>query len=803
MKRLSFFILFAWVMAILSAHAYKKESIDITVNGQQRNMVVFTPNTTQTKMPLMIVTHGMNQNPEYQYDSDKFYNLIDTAKFVVAYLRSDGSTWDIGGTKDQNFVLQTIDEMATRYGINTNRVYWSGFSMGSMLMYHCMANVQDKIAAFAPTSGIQFSEQPWNACKQPVNLIHCHAYGDDVFGYEQYGIHDYVQNMAKMNQFTTYIKLENYNPGSWYTGDKEVWSSDKNGSIVELFSYNNGGHWPMDGNAKEIWNFCKRFSLQTVEEQYLAVYKQAADLIEEWKDTPEMTAKAVYSTLKNALETYSPDHVKSEADMNKAISRLSAYITAFERSSANVTKKTNGGTIDQPEGFDPNFHIYLCFGQSNMEGNAKIEAQDRRDIDPRFKMMAAVDMPTSSRTKGQWYTAYPPLCRDWTGLTPADYFGREMVANLPDSISVGVINVAVGGCAIELFDEDQCADYISKAANWLQGYCHEYNDNPYRTLINLAKEAQKVGVIKGILLHQGCSNNTQPDWPVKVKRVYIRMLNDLGLKEEETPLLIGELLSQQMGGVCWGHNAVIAKTPAVIPNAHVISSADCPGAADGLHFTAEGYRMIGKRYAETMLELLGKTQQIDFDSAADPFPLSPEAFNPSLYLQGTFKKMGKAASYAGDYEGSFGGWRYSKGIDLSAYNYLVVKLMRTASCKPVVKLFDIDDYLSPCYSYEMGTAKTAVIDLHDMQTPDGTPVDPSHIYMAGVETHGKTLLYFDQVFLSMDGENPATAIEAPTAASSSEPSEVYNLNGVRIHQLQRGMNIVRYKDNTTKKVFVP
>ena len=26
---------------------------------------------------------------------------------------------------------------------------------------------------------------------------------------------------------------------------------------------------------------------------------------------------------------------------------------------------------------DANFHIYLCLGQSNMEGNAKVEEQDR------------------------------------------------------------------------------------------------------------------------------------------------------------------------------------------------------------------------------------------------------------------------------------------------------------------------------------------------------------------------------------------------------------------------------------------
>lgn len=803
MKRL-LLLMCVGLLVVCSTFAYKQESIDIQVNGQSRNMVVFTPDVQQKNMPLMIVTHGMNQNPEYQYGSDKFYNLIDTAKFVVAYLRSDGNTWDIGGTKDQNFVLQTIDEMASRYGINTNRVYWSGFSMGSMLMYHCMANVQDKIAAFAPTSGVQFSEQPWNACKKPVNLIHCHAYGDEVFNYTDYSIHDYVQNMAKMNGFTTYIKVENYNPGSWYTGDKEVWSGGKNGSVVELFSYNNGGHWPMDANSREIWNFCKRFSLQTLEEQYLELYKEGVDLIEEWKDTPEMTSKGVYRSLAAALETYSPDNVKTESSMTKAIAKLTSYITVFEKSAAGMTKKVNGGAMEQPQGFDPNFHIYLCFGQSNMEGNAKIEAQDRVEVDPRFRMMSAVDMPSSARKKGDWYIAYPPLCRDWTGLTPADYFGRAMVENLPDSISVGVINVAVGGCAIELFDEDQCADYIKNAADWLQSYCREYDNNPYRTLINLAKEAQKVGVIKGILLHQGCSNNTQPDWPVKVKRVYLRMLSELGLKEEETPLLVGELLSQKMGGVCWGHNSVIANTNKVIPNAHVVSSADCPGASDGLHFTAEGYRMIGKRYAEVMLNLLDKTQKIDFDiTDGNPFPLTSEAFNPSLYLQGTFKKMGSvAASFKGTHDGNFGGWRYSKGIDLSDYNYLVVKLMRSSACKPVVKIFDTDDYLNPCYSKEIGTAKSAVIDLREMKASNGAPIDPAHIYMVGISTNGQSEVYLSDVFLSMDGETNATGVEGLQAPGSAASCEVYSLSGVRLAQPQKGVNVMRYSDGTVKKVLI-
>ena len=255
--------LFLMLLSVLQISAYKKESIDIDVNGKKRNMVVFTPNTLPAKSPLFIVTHGMNQDPEYQYGSDKMYEMIDTAKFVITYLRSDGTTWDTGGTKDQNFVIKTIDEMAKRFDIDTDRVYWSGFSMGSMLIHHCIGSMQDKIAAFAPTSGIQFSEQPWNNCKKPVNLLECIAYDDDVFGYEQYGIHAYIENYAKHDKHTRYSKTANYKPisSSWYNGDLEKWTGGDNGGEVWLYSYHNGGHWPMDLNRHLIWNFCKRFSL--------------------------------------------------------------------------------------------------------------------------------------------------------------------------------------------------------------------------------------------------------------------------------------------------------------------------------------------------------------------------------------------------------------------------------------------------------------------------------------------------------------------------------------------------------------
>lgn len=253
---------------------------------------------------------------------------------------------------------------------------------------------------------------------------------------------------------------------------------------------------------------------------------------------------------------------------------------------------------------DTNFQIYLSFGQSNMEGNAKIETQDTVAVDNRFQVLETVNCPEIGREIGKWYTAKPPLCRCKTGLTLTDYFGRTMVAQLPKKVKVGIINVAVGGCKIELFDKDKYENYMTTAPDWMKGMVKEYDGNPYARLVEMAKIAQKTGVIKGILLHQGESNTGDTLWTKKVKIVYDNLMKDLNLDPKKVPLLAGEVVNADQGGVCASMNAIIATLPKTIPNSYVISSSGCTVAKDNLHFNAAGYRELGKRYAEKMLTLL-------------------------------------------------------------------------------------------------------------------------------------------------------------------------------------------------------
>lgn len=256
----------------------------------------------------------------------------------------------------------------------------------------------------------------------------------------------------------------------------------------------------------------------------------------------------------------------------------------------------------------PDFHIYLGFGQSNMEGGPSVSGLAAANV--RFQVMSVVNCPSMNppRTMGKWYTANPPLVKCTAGPGIVDWFGRNLVDSLPQNIKVGVILVTVIGAKIELFDKVGYQAYLNDPSteDWLRNAAREYGTSPYGRIIEMAKLAQKDGVIKGILLHQGESNVGDNQWATKVKKIYDDMVADLGLDATKLPLLAGEVVNADMGGTAAGANIQIAKLPGVLPNSFVISSSKVTAGGDKLHFNAEGHKEFGKRYATTMLSFLAK-----------------------------------------------------------------------------------------------------------------------------------------------------------------------------------------------------
>ncbi len=291
--------------------------------------------------------------------------------------------------------------------------------------------------------------------------------------------------------------------------------------------------------------------------------------------------------------------------MKKVLSTILLCAIALTMSAQKAGAKK--AAVKEP---DPNFYIFLCFGQSNMEGNARPEAVDLASPGPRFLLMPAVDFPAANgrpeRKMGEWCEASAPLCRANTGLTPADWFGRTLVASLPENIKIGVIHVAIGGIDIKGFLPDSIDNYVkTKAPGWMKGMLAAYDNNPYERLVTLAKKAQKDGVIKGILMHQGETNTGDPKWAGMVKQVYENLCGDLQLKPEEVNLYAGNIVQADGKGVCIGCKKQIDELPQTIHTSQVISSDNCSNGPDRLHFDAAGYRELGCRYGEAVARHLG------------------------------------------------------------------------------------------------------------------------------------------------------------------------------------------------------
>ncbi|MBQ0157357.1 MAG: carbohydrate-binding protein [Bacteroidales bacterium] len=258
---------------------------------------------------------------------------------------------------------------------------------------------------------------------------------------------------------------------------------------------------------------------------------------------------------------------------------------------------TQGGSdVDPKEALQ----VYIAIGQSNMWGNATVQSSDKATHD-RIKMMSTAN---SRGNVGSWIPAVPPMCAPGAGYSLADNFIRTMADGVPECVTIGVIPVAIAGASFKAFDPNQCGSYFSSSESWLQNMAKEYDNNPYKRIVECAKKAQETGVIKGIIVHQGESDSGQQAWLTMVQTFYNNLCKDLGLEPSKTPILVGQMLE---GGACAGHNTVIAQLPSKISNCAVISSAGLSGESDRLHFKHDSYTEFGKRYAEKMLTM------IDFD----------------------------------------------------------------------------------------------------------------------------------------------------------------------------------------------
>ncbi|MBW8332373.1 MAG: carbohydrate-binding protein [Prolixibacteraceae bacterium] len=264
-KNGNFRILITVLCVFLLTFHSKAQIEDFRVGTTTRKILVYAPSGIEPNRPLLLSLHGMNQDIAYQQNQTKWETVAKANNFVVVYPGGISNSWDISGTRDTDFILAIIDEMYKRYGIDRDRVYLSGFSMGGMMTYHAATKIADKIAAFAPVSGYLMGG-PNTKSSRPIPIIHTHGTADDVVVYS--GVQRCMDAWITRNNCPKTAQVTKPYPANKpnSSGTKYYWGAGTDSVEIVLLSIKGAGHWhSIDPNgintSQEIWNFCKNFSL--------------------------------------------------------------------------------------------------------------------------------------------------------------------------------------------------------------------------------------------------------------------------------------------------------------------------------------------------------------------------------------------------------------------------------------------------------------------------------------------------------------------------------------------------------------
>ncbi len=252
------------VVFLMSFNLNAQETIQ--VNSTTREMIVYAPPGIEQNRPLVISMHGLSQTMNDQVNQTQFKKVAEANNFVIVFPQAIDNSWQLWGTGDTDFILAIIDEMNTRYGIDRDRVYLSGFSMGGMMTYYAATQIADNIAAFAPVTGF-LMDGPNTNSSRPIPIIHVHGMDDTYVPYSR--VQECLDAWIERNGCpTTPEVIQPYPANNTETQtSKKHWGPGKEGVEIEFISLEGVGHWYKDDpnsvfTSQEIWNFCKKFSLK-------------------------------------------------------------------------------------------------------------------------------------------------------------------------------------------------------------------------------------------------------------------------------------------------------------------------------------------------------------------------------------------------------------------------------------------------------------------------------------------------------------------------------------------------------------
>ena len=278
---------------VFSSSAQQTINASITHDGIERDYIIYVPEIYDgsTAVPLVLNFHGFGSSASQQMFYGDFRDIADTEGFLLVH--PEGTTfignqfWNVGfpgissTIDDVGFTEALIDELATLYTIDLDRVYATGMSNGGFMSFLLACQLSEKIAAVASVTG-SMTQDTFDDCNAqlPTPVLQIHGTEDDVVLYNENNlslpIPDVISywvdhNNCETTPTTTTLPDVDVSDGS--TIEYSVYEDGDNGITTEHMKVIGGGHtWPgsilnsagtnQDIDASmEIWLFFSRYDI--------------------------------------------------------------------------------------------------------------------------------------------------------------------------------------------------------------------------------------------------------------------------------------------------------------------------------------------------------------------------------------------------------------------------------------------------------------------------------------------------------------------------------------------------------------
>lgn len=254
-------------------------------DGGRRSAVVFVPDSAGPGSPLLLNFHGFGGSAEAHVLTADLREMASREGLVLAYPQGsllDGSShWNAAlpgpdnksSAQDLDFAAALVDNIATQYGVDRERVYAAGYSNGAMLSYALACHGGGLVSAVVAVSGTFLNQDEGCSPASAVPLLLIHGTADTVLPYDGDGdtasVEDTLAFWVEVNQTSTTPEQSSAQDGATQI-ETLHFPNGRGGSVVTHHRVVGGGHdWfnlNLDGQPLEdtVWAFVSPHSQQTL-----------------------------------------------------------------------------------------------------------------------------------------------------------------------------------------------------------------------------------------------------------------------------------------------------------------------------------------------------------------------------------------------------------------------------------------------------------------------------------------------------------------------------------------------------------